>query len=109
MSELTKEINSIREERGDRYGPLKDNLSAWGLLRDILFSGGRHHVQGKWPDLTYREMQAWEGCLEMALLKMIRAVNDPTGRDHYIDAINYLEHAYEIAQETFTKAPRNPL
>lgn len=82
-TELLKECQAIFEQRHAQYG-------------DILPSFNR--AASAISMLTRSETLNYEVALQMLGVKLARIANDPTHRDSYVDAINYLCIAFSLAQ-----------
>lgn len=90
-------LNAARDltcgERNRQYGDVLDNFSRTSAIRDAFWGGEEQKI------IT----SAWGTALDMVLVKLGRIASAPTDemahyKDHYLDAINYLAIAYELAK-----------
>lgn len=82
--ELLEEAAKILKERGKQYGDL---IPSFNRAANMVTT------------LTKTETEDYEVAFQLLGVKLARITNDPTHRDSYIDAINYLVIAFTLALE----------
>lgn len=81
--DILKDCEKIFRERGDQYGSIDESFNrAAGFV--------------SW--LTKTDTEDYEVALQLLGVKLARIVQDPTHRDSYVDAINYLCIAFALAE-----------
>jgi hypothetical protein len=82
--ELLKEAEAIFMQRGNQYGAIGASFNRAAAI-------------ATW--ITKTETEDYEVAMQMLAVKLARIANDPTHRDSYVDAINYLCIAFSLAEE----------
>lgn len=81
--DLLKECEKIFVERGKQYGSIEKSFGNAANFTTFL---------------TKSETEDWEVAMQMLGVKLARIANDPSHRDSYVDAINYLCIAFALAE-----------
>lgn len=81
-TELLKDCQAIFEQRGKQYGDIRSSFNRAAAITTYL---------------TKSETEDWEVAMQILGVKLARIAQDPSHRDSYVDAINYLCIAYSLA------------
>jgi len=77
----------ILEDRGKKYGPMREQWTSIEKIQEIM-------MMSRGPGQTHYGQLA---ALNMVVVKIMRALYDPTDPDHYADARNYITIAEKCA------------
>lgn len=86
-----EEASRLISERGHDYGGVEVNFSNIAILANVF---------------TGRELTAWDVAMLHVATKLARIRQSPQKRDSYLDAINYLAFAAELAAPQNEPQPR---
>ena len=80
---LLKEAVEIIGERGQDYGSIENNFENIARIANAM--------------LPHAQLKAYDVAIILTAVKLARIKQSPTKRDNYVDGVNYLAFAGEIA------------
>lgn len=88
---LLNEAASLIEDRGADYGGIEQNFELIAGLANIILA---------------RDLSAFDVAIILHCVKLARLRTSPTKRDNYLDGVNYLAFAGELATPRINEGAR---